>query len=57
MNIALPKLLDVDEFLAWGLTQPQEAGKLELLDEVVIVQQSQRWRHSRVKLRDHNRPP
>ena len=50
MNIALPKLLTVDEFLAWGLTQPKEAGKFELLNGVVIVQQSQKWRHSHVKL-------
>ena len=50
MNIALPKLLTVDEFLAWGLTQPREAGRFELLDGVVIVQQSPRWIHSKVKL-------
>jgi Uma2 family endonuclease len=50
MNIALPKLLTVDEFLAWGLTQPREAGRFELLDGVVIVQQSPKWIHSKVKL-------
>ena len=33
-----------------GLTQPKEAGKFELLDGVVIVQQSQKWKHAAVKL-------
>jgi Uma2 family endonuclease len=49
MNIALPNLLTVDEFLAWGLTQPREAGRFELLDGVVIVQQSPKWIHSKIK--------
>lgn len=49
MNIALPKLATVDAFLAWAVTQPKEAGKFELLDGMVIVQQSQRWVHSKVK--------
>ena len=51
MNIAFDKRLTVDEFLAWAVTQPKEAGKFELLDGVVIVQQSQRWAHSKAKLR------
>lgn len=49
MNVAAPARLTVDEFLAWSQTQPREAGKFELLDGVVIVQQSQRWRHAQVK--------
>ena len=51
MNIALPKLLNVDEFLAWGLTQPREAGRFELLDGVVIVQQPPKWIHSKIKFK------
>ena len=51
MNIALPRLLNVDEFLAWSETQPKEAGKLELLDGVVIVQQSPKWVHTKIKHR------
>jgi Uma2 family endonuclease len=51
MNIALPKLLTVDEFLAWGLTQPREAGRFELLDGIIIVQQSPKWIHSKLKHR------
>jgi Uma2 family endonuclease len=51
MNIALPKLLTVDEFLAWSQTQPKEAGKFELLDGVVIVQQSPKWIHTKLKHR------
>ena len=47
----LPRHLTVDEFLAWAETQPREAGKLELLDGMVIVQQSQRWAHSWIKHR------
>ena len=47
MNVALPRSLNVDEFLAW--TQRQERGKYELVDGVVIMQQSQQWGHSKVK--------
>ena len=47
MNIALPKRLTVDEFLAWAVRQTE--GKYELVDGVVIMQQAQRWGHSRVK--------
>jgi len=47
MNIALPRSLNVDEFLAW--TQRQEQGKYELIDGVVVMQQSQQWGHSKVK--------
>ena len=54
MNIALPKLLTVDEFLAWSETQPKEGGKRELLDGIVIVQQPPRWIHTRVKHRIAN---
>jgi Uma2 family endonuclease len=49
MNIAFDKGMTVDEFLAWAETQPREAGKFELLDGVVIVQQSQRWAHAKLK--------
>jgi len=48
MNIALPRSLNVDEFLAWSVRQEQ--GKYELIDGVVVMQQSQQWEHSRVKL-------
>jgi Uma2 family endonuclease len=48
MNVALPRSLNVDQFLAWAVRQ--EEGKYELIDGVVIMQQSQQWRHSRVKL-------
>src|SRR5262245_4662453 len=47
MNIALPKRLTVDEFLAWAVRQTE--GKYELVDGVVVMQQAQRWGHSRVK--------
>ena len=48
MNIALPRRLTVDQFLAWAVRQPE--GKFELVDGVVIMQQSQKWGHSKVKL-------
>jgi Uma2 family endonuclease len=48
MNIALPSRLTVDEFLAWAVRQKE--GKYELIDGVVIMQQPQRWGHSKVKL-------
>lgn len=48
MNVALPtRRMTVDEFLAWSVRQEQ--GKYELIDGVVIMQQSQRWGHSKVK--------
>jgi Uma2 family endonuclease len=48
MNVTLPtRRLTVDEFLAWAVRQ--EKGKYELIDGVVIMQQSQRWGHSKVK--------
>lgn len=48
MNIALPtRRLTVDEFLAWAVRQSE--GKYELIDGVVIMQQAQRWGHSKVK--------
>ncbi len=49
MNLVLPKRMTVDEFLVWAERQPKESGKLELLDGRVIVQQSQRWAHSKIK--------
>jgi Uma2 family endonuclease len=48
MNVALPRSLNVDQFLAWAVQQ--EEGKYELVDGVVIMQQSQKWAHSKVKL-------
>lgn len=48
MNIVLPtRRLDVDEFLAWA--SRQEEGKFELIDGVVVMQQSQQWAHAKVK--------
>ena len=47
MNVAFHKRLTVDEFLAWAVRQKE--GKYELVDGVVIMQQSQRWGHSKVK--------
>lgn len=47
MNIALPRSLNVDQYLAWA--GRQEQGKYELIDGVVIMQQSQQWGHARAK--------
>jgi len=47
MNIVLPTRLTVDEFLAWAVRQKE--GKYELVDGVVIMQQAQKWAHSKVK--------
>ena len=47
MNIALPARLDFDEFLAWAALQ--EEGKYELIDGVVVMQQSQQWSHAKTK--------
>lgn len=47
---ALPQqTMTADEFMAWLETQPREMGKLELIDGVVMQQQSERLRHSVVK--------
>ncbi len=51
MNIAFDKRMTVDEFLPWAEAQPREAGKFELLDGVVIVQQSQQFGHAKLKFR------
>lgn len=49
MTIVLPThRMSVDEFLAWSSVQV--GGKYELIDGVVVMQQSQRWAHSRAKL-------
>jgi Uma2 family endonuclease len=48
MNVALPRSFNVDQFLAW--VGQQEEGKYELVDGVVIMQQSPQWVHSKVKL-------
>ena len=48
---ALPRHhLTVDEFLAWAVRQPKEGrGKLELVDGVVVMQQSERLVHGEIK--------
>ena len=48
MNIAFQTRLTVDEFLAWAVRQSE--GKYELIDGVVVMQQAQKWEHSKVKL-------
>lgn len=48
MNVALPTCrMTNDEFLAWS--EAQVSGKYELLDGIVIMQQSQRWAHTAAK--------
>ena len=49
MNVVLPTLMNVDEFLSWSQRQPQ--GRYELQDGRVIMQQSQNVAHLRVKKR------
>jgi Uma2 family endonuclease len=49
MNVALPRSLNVDQYLAWA--ERQEQGRYELIDGVVIMQQSQTWGHAKVKTR------
>jgi Uma2 family endonuclease len=47
---ALPKSeMTADEFLAWVAKQPKEAGRFELIDGLVIMQQSERLVHARTK--------
>lgn len=48
MNIAFKTRLTVDEFLAWAVRQPE--GKFELIDGVILMQQAQKWGHSKAKL-------
>lgn len=52
MNVALPRSLNVDQYLAWA--ERQEQGKYELVDGVVIKQQSQTWGPAKVKSRVFN---
>jgi Uma2 family endonuclease len=52
MNVVLPPLMTVDEFLAWSVRQ--EKGKYELLDGRVIMQQSQTWGHAELRVRMYN---
>ncbi len=48
---ALPKeFMSADEFLAWVATQLREAGRFELIDGLVVMQQSERAVHWEVKL-------
>ena len=53
MNVVLPNRLTVDEFLAWAVRQPREAGKFELLNGAVVVQHAQRYGHYKVKVAMH----
>jgi Uma2 family endonuclease len=47
---ALPKhVMTVDEFLAWDARQPKEAGRFELIDGIVVAQQSERVVHVEVE--------
>ncbi|MEZ5852854.1 MAG: Uma2 family endonuclease [Hyphomicrobiaceae bacterium] len=48
MTIVLPThRMSVDEFLAWSSVQV--GGKYELIDGVVVMQQSQRWIHAETR--------
>jgi Uma2 family endonuclease len=47
MNVALPRSLSVDQYLAWA--ERQEQGKYELIDGVVVMQQAQTWGHAKIK--------
>lgn len=47
MNVALPTRMTVDEFLVWSERQPK--GRYELFDGRVVMQQSERWVHLRIK--------
>jgi Uma2 family endonuclease len=53
MNVVLPNRLTVDQFLAWAVCQPREAGKFELLNGAVVVQHAQRYGHYKVKVAMH----
>ena len=53
MNVVLPNRLTVDEFLAWAVRQPREAGKFELLNGAVVVQHAQRYGHYKVNVAMH----
>ena len=47
---AVPKHeMDADAFLAWVVRQPKEAGRFELIDGHVVMQQSERLVHVEVK--------
>lgn len=48
MNVALPRSLNVDEFLAWAVGQQE--GKYELVDGVVIKEPQQNWGHARMRM-------
>lgn len=48
--VALPKpITTADEFLSWDARQPKEAGRFELIDGVVVMQQSERSAHIEAK--------
>jgi len=48
VNVALPRSLNVDQFLAWAVRQKE--GKYELIDGVVIKGQPQNWGHSKTRM-------
>lgn len=48
MNVALPRSLNVDQFLAWAVRQ--ERGKYELVDGVVINEPRQNWGHASTRM-------
>jgi Uma2 family endonuclease len=52
MNIVLPKLMTVDEFLAWAVRQKK--GRYELFKGRVIMQQPQTWRHAELRAHVYN---
>ena len=52
MNIALPRHMTVDEFLAWAVRQ--EKGRYELFKGRVVMQQPQTWRHAELRVRIYN---
>lgn len=48
--VALPKpITTADEFVAWDARQPKEAGRFELIDGIVVMQQSERSAHLEAK--------
>lgn len=48
MNVALPRSLNVDQFLAWAVRQ--EEAKYELVDGEVVREPPQTWGHTRTKM-------
>ena len=46
--------MTADEFLAWSAGLPGDGAKLELIDGIVMQQQSERVIHSELKLKTAN---